>query len=453
MRPAVHAVLLTVALLVSPSSALLEVHDTLIAGVPWLSVSQAKSSKPAKGVKPDASTIKFDTDRGIPRATVSPAKGPTWTFWDRNPFAKQGKGAVSLVLPARVRGKTLLVPRETPVSRLLYKAPATIAAKSPTTLVTAPPARPETLAPEAVSQPSGAAVAAVDTPSAPEPSEAPAVTLPEPVAGTPQVESPPEPTPPEPVAAKGPSATESDILGDDGVFTVVLDAGHGGKDPGAVGQKVEGKQVLEKDATLGIALKIRDHLKGQKGIRVVMTRDTDVFLTLSERTRKANAAKGDLFVSIHCNSLPLDSKRRDEVEGFMVYLLREAKSEADKAIERRENEAIRFETGERQRKDALSPVEWMMLEHQLNQFTKESERFAELAVRNLSSKGPVRKERTGAGQAGFFVLVGALMPSVLVETGYVSHPDDAKSLGSEAGRKAIASQLARSIDEFRRGKH
>jgi len=190
-------------------------------------------------------------------------------------------------------------------------------------------------------------------------------------------------------------------------------------------------------------------LKAMKGVRVVMTRETDVFISLGERTRIANASKGDLFVSIHCNSLPLNSDRRDEVNGFMVYLLREAKSKADRAIERRENEAIKFETGERQHKEALSPVEWMMLEHQLNQYTKESERFTGLVVQNLSKKGPVKKERTGAGQAGFFVLVGALMPSVLVETGYLSHTSDASNLGSDEGRKSIAKQIAHSIDEFR----
>jgi N-acetylmuramoyl-L-alanine amidase len=237
-----------------------------------------------------------------------------------------------------------------------------------------------------------------------------------------------------------------------GAFTVVLDAGHGGKDPGAVGKKVGDKALQEKDATLAIAKMVRDELRGRKGVRIVLTRDQDEFLSLGERTRIANKEKGDLFVSIHCNSLPMASKRRDEVQGFMVYLLREAKSEADRAIERRENEAIRFETGERQRKDALSPLEWVMLEHQLNLYTKESERFAEILVKNMESKGPVKKERTGAGQAGFFVLVGALMPSVLIETGYVSNENDAENLGSTSGRKAIARQIARSIEEFQRSR-
>ncbi len=410
---------LALALLAPSASASLLVHDTLVGGLPWLAVKDA----PGKGA-----SLRIDKDRGIPRARLTPAKGSNWTFWDRNPFVREGKGLTSLVIAPRIVGSTLLLPRESRPGVLLASK------------VTPP-------APTPVSVP---------VPQAP-PSES---LVPSPQAASPVVVMdsaqplPPTPTPapdPPPVgSAVAAVSTSSDINGDDGIFTVVIDAGHGGKDPGAVGQKIGGKPILEKDATLAIALKLRDELQAMRGIRVVMTRDTDVFLSLGERTRLANAGKGDLFVSLHCNSLPLNSKRRDEVEGFMVYLLREAKSEADRTIERRENEAIRFETGERQRKEALTPVEWMMLEHQLNLFTKESERLAGLMVRNLEKHGPVKKERTGAGQAGFFVLVGALMPSVLVEMGFVSHSQDALQLGTNAGRKAIARQLARSIDEFRR---
>ena len=89
-------------------------------------------------------------------------------------------------------------------------------------------------------------------------------------------------------------------------------------------------------------LKLRDELRSYKDVRVVMTRDDDDFLKLGERTRIANAKKGDLFISIHCNSLPLNSSRRDEVEGFMVYLLREAKSDADRA--KLEQEIADYET-------------------------------------------------------------------------------------------------------------
>lgn len=416
MRFRARFLVLALALLAPAVSASLHLQDTLVGGVPWLAVDAA----PGKGA-----SIRFDKDRGVARARLSPAKGPAWTFWDRNPFAREGKGLVSLVVAPRIAGSRLLLPRESRPAKIL----AAQVAPSPT----APP--PETSIPSAPPEP---------------PAVTPASPSPAPDSAEPSAPAPSAPSTPEPLPATAPPSNHSDVAGDDGVFTVVIDAGHGGKDPGAVGQKVGGKPILEKDATLAIALKLRDELKSKPGIRVVMTRETDVFLSLGERTRLANAGKGDLFVSLHCNSLPLDSKRRDEVEGFMVYLLREAKSEADRTIERRENEAIRFETGERQRKQSLTPVEWMMLEHQLNLYTKESERLAGLMVRNLEKQGPVKKERTGAGQAGFFVLAGALMPSVLVEMGFVSHSHDAQQLGTDAGRKAIARQLARSIDEFRR---
>lgn len=423
-----RAVLFFLALLSPGAFSGLSIHDTLVAGVPWLSIEhQGKSSKSSK---PDRSGLKIDRDRGVPRASLTLPDGSRWTFWNQSPFVRQGRGLASLVLPARISTTSLVVPVDGSLGRKLRAlrkaqappadAPVLLAEQAPT-----PSAAPSPEPSSADSQPADSETAS----SAPDPEtseDASAEPLPAP---------PPQPS-----------------TGAKGVFTVVLDAGHGGKDPGAVGKKVGGKPLLEKDATLAIAKMVRDELRGHKGIRVVLTRDQDEFLSLGERTRIANKEKGELFVSIHCNSLPTASKRRDEVQGFMIYLLREAKSEADRAIERRENEAIRFETGERQRKEALSPLEWVMLEHQLNLFTKESERFAEIVVKNMESKGPVKKERTGAGQAGFFVLVGALMPSVLIETGYVSNDADARNLGSVSGRKAIARQIARSIQEFQRSR-
>ena len=427
-----RTVLFFLALLSPGAFSGLSIHDTLVAGVPWLSIEhQGKSSKSSK---PDRSGLKIDRDRGVPRASLTLPDGSRWTFWNQSPFVRQGRGLASLVLPARISTTSLVVPDDGSLGRKLQAlrkaqappadATALVAGQAPSPSAAPTPDPPPEASP-ADSQPP----ANEPHPSAPDPD----------TSGKAPAEPLPDPPPPPSAAAKG-------------VFTVVLDAGHGGKDPGAVGKKVGGKPLLEKDATLAIAKMVRDELRGHKGIRVVLTRGQDEFLSLGERTRIANKEKGELFVSIHCNSLPMASKRRDEVQGFMIYLLREAKSEADRAIERRENEAIRFETGERQRKEALSPLEWVMLEHQLNLFTKESERFAEIVVKNMESKGPVKKERTGAGQAGFFVLVGALMPSVLIETGYVSNDADAENLGSTSGRKAIARQIARSIQEFQRSR-
>lgn len=437
-----NALLLAFALLIVPAFAALEVHDTLVAGLPWLSV-ESIATKARKGAKPDPSSLRIDKDRGLPRARLKLPDGSLWTFWDRIPFARTARGGiVSTGLAARIVGSTLVLPRDaTPGARLRRSIPVPVATASKPVADPATPAHSDPPPSAATESTSTTALPVADTAPATHPSPRRDTAIPAPTP-----DSQPRPTTPH-------SSDASDIAGDDGIFTVVLDAGHGGKDPGAVGKKIAGKAVQEKDATLGIVLKMRDELRAYKGIRVILTRDGDEFLSLGERTRKANAAKGDLFVSIHCNSLPLNSTRRDEVQGFMVYLLREAKSDADRAIERRENEVIRFETGERQRKESLSPVEWVMLEHQLNLYTKESERFAGLVVRNLESSAPVRKERTGAGQAGFFVLVGALMPSVLIETGYVSNDADAATLGSDAGRKTIAKQIARAIDSFRRARH
>jgi N-acetylmuramoyl-L-alanine amidase len=180
-----------------------------------------------------------------------------------------------------------------------------------------------------------------------------------------------------------------------------------------------------------------------------MTRDDDHFEELKSRTSIANKAKGDLFVSLHCNAVPA---RKDKVKGFRVYLLREAQSEKDKAIERRENAAIALESPRNKAKKGLSPIEWMQIEHQLNQFTKESERVSGLLVANLGKLSAIKKEHTGAGQAGFFVLVGALMPSVLIEMGYVSHPTEMTVLADVEQQDRIAAGISSSITTFFSGK-
>lgn len=441
------AVLLVLALLASRTSALLDVHDTLVSGVPWISVEHL-ASKAKKGPKQDPSGLRIDRDRGIARARLTLPDGSNWIFWNQSPFVRQGRGVASLGLSARVSNSSLIVPVDGPIGRKLRSLQKTKVRTPETTSVSPAPV------PSGFSEDSAPSIQAETptstSPDSPSPADSPPPSPPLDPSTSDSSPKPPEPVPDAPQTEAVP--TPETVLNStaNSIFTVVLDAGHGGKDPGAVGKKVNGKALMEKEATLAIAKLVQEELRTHKEIRVVLTRDQDEFLSLGERTRKANQVKGELFVSIHCNSLPLTSTRRDEVQGFMIYLLREAKSEADRAIERRENEAIRFETGERQRKDALSPLEWVMLEHQLNLYTKESERFAELVVKNLETKGPMKKERTGAGQAGFFVLVGALMPSVLIETGYVSNDSDAENLGTASGRKSIARQIARSIQEFQR---
>lgn len=280
------------------------------------------------------------------------------------------------------------------------------------------------------------------------PGEEPAARRPEKVPATKApvaVAAPKEPEPPSaPEVAAVPTRSRKELK----EFTVVIDAGHGGKDPGASGKTADGKTVREKDVTLAVARKLRDQLRKQ-GFKVVMTRDDDRFEELKSRTSIANKAKGDLFVSLHCNAVPA---RKDKVKGFRVYLLREAQSEKDKAIERRENAAIALESPRNKAKKGLSPIEWMQIEHQLNQFTKESERVSGLLVANLGKLSAIKKEHTGAGQAGFFVLVGALMPSVLIEMGYVSHPTEMTVLADVEQQDRIAAGISSSITTFFSGK-
>ncbi|MBK9579862.1 MAG: N-acetylmuramoyl-L-alanine amidase [Fibrobacteres bacterium] len=387
------------------------VRDTVVFGIPSVRIMAGTTHQ---------GELKIDTERGQLRASLEGKTDSVLVVFDRNPFARMAGRTRPLTFPPRVTKSRLVLPKAAAedILKRLQVSPGVDSATQAANSVPVAPTTPK----------SDSAIPA-----------APAA-----VAPTSEVQ-------PQPVAAAAPTEDPDPVLSpaksDGHDFTIVIDAGHGGKDPGAMGKNGE-KAVYEKDATLAVAKKLRDALQKRKGVKVVMTRDTDVFLKLSERTQKANAAKGELFISLHCNSLPLTSKRREEVNGFIVFLLREAKDEADKAIERRENEAIQFETGERQKKDALTPVEWMLLEHQLNQYTKESERFAGEVVRQMEKDGVVAKERTGAGQAGFFVLVGSMMPSVLIEMGYLSSSSDVQILSDPDRQKKIAESIAKSVDSF-----
>ncbi len=221
--------------------------------------------------------------------------------------------------------------------------------------------------------------------------------------------------------------------------TIVIDPGHGGKDPGAVG-----KIAYEKDIALAVGKRLRDKLK-RHGFQIKMTRDDDTFIELQDRPATATKAQGDLFISLHCNAVE-GEERRKKTDGFRIYILREAESEEDKAIARRENKAA--ELSAKKSKSEISPVEWILLENQLNLYTKESERFAELVVGTYEG-GQIRKMGSGAGQAGFMVLVGAFMPAALVELGFITHPDDEAFMASEKGQEELADRLLKSILKYR----
>jgi N-acetylmuramoyl-L-alanine amidase len=221
---------------------------------------------------------------------------------------------------------------------------------------------------------------------------------------------------------------------------IVIDAGHGGKDPGCIG--VVGTR--EKNITLGVALKLGHLIESSlKGVKVVYTRSSDKFVELYKRTQIANEAGGKLFVSIHCNSLPHKPSR---MNGFEIYLLRPGRTEEAVAIASRENSVIQLEE-DKERYKKLTEEEFIIVTMAQSAYVKQSEQFAESAASSMAKR--LRLRNSGVKQAGFFVLVGASMPNVLVELGYLSNRSEEQFLRSENGQERIADAIFRGIKEYK----
>lgn len=222
---------------------------------------------------------------------------------------------------------------------------------------------------------------------------------------------------------------------------IVLDPGHGGKDPGAIG--VTG--AWEKNITLAVALRLGRLIeKNMPGVKVVYTRKTDRFVELFRRTQIANESGGKLFISLHCNSL---DKKPSKPNGFEIYLLRPGKNEDAIAIAAKENAVIQFEEGYKDRYKELTEEEFIIITMAQSAYMKYSEHFAEVAAGTMANHLQMRN--SGVKQAGFYVLVGASMPNVLVETGYISNKKEEQLLKSSKGQDRIAEALFNGIKEYR----
>lgn len=213
---------------------------------------------------------------------------------------------------------------------------------------------------------------------------------------------------------------------------VTLDPGHGGKDPGGKGLF----ELIEKEVTLDIARRAESLLQ-KAGIPVLITRKDDKFLTLGERTRQANAEAGDLFLSIHCNSYtdPM-------IGGAECYILKPAKSERAIEVASVENQVVELER-EAEQYEQLTEENYILLAMATSQYLRDSERWAEVLLDELTHTTGVSSR--GVDQAGFYVLMGASMPAILLECGYLSNPEDARVLGSERGRQKVAEAITASI--------
>jgi N-acetylmuramoyl-L-alanine amidase len=223
--------------------------------------------------------------------------------------------------------------------------------------------------------------------------------------------------------------------------TVIVDAGHGGVDPGTSGITSRGTRVFEKHITLGVAQKLAARLQ-IAGVSTVMTRTRDTLIALADRGHIANRHEGDLFISIHVNAANRRWANPTGARGFETFFLAEAKTEDERRVAQMENEVVRFET------DAdLSPgddaIGFMLNDLAQNEHLRESSALAQIVQDSLGAMhpGPSR----GVKQAGFLVLVRAFMPAVLVEIGFGSNPSEAAWLASSSGQAQVATAIAKAV--------
>lgn len=227
------------------------------------------------------------------------------------------------------------------------------------------------------------------------------------------------------------------------VDLVVIDAGHGGKDPGT-----HGRAAREKDVALKVALLVEQNLKkADVGIRPVLTRRTDVFIGLAERAGIANRNKADAFVSIHCNANP-----NRTVNGSETYAMGLHKEDDNLAV-MKENSAILLEEDHEAKYDGFdpnSPEAYIIFSLMQNAYLKQSLQLAGNVERNFKSL--TKRPSRGVKQAGFLVLWRSSMPSVLIEIGFLSHSSEERFLASAAGQQYIADAITRAIVEYKRPK-
>ncbi len=222
---------------------------------------------------------------------------------------------------------------------------------------------------------------------------------------------------------------------------VVLDPGHGGYDPGTIGTI----GTREKDITLGIALKLGKLIKERMpDVRVVYTRKTDRFVELYRRGQIANENQGKLFISIHCNAL---ERKPSSVNGFEIYLLRPGKTEDAIKVAQKENAVVRLEQDYQDRYQDITEENFIILTMAQSAYIHNSETFAGFLQEEMEKH--MHAESRGVKQAGFYVLVGASMPNVLIETGYLSNPHDEKFLRSPKGQQIVAESIFRALERYK----
>lgn len=225
-------------------------------------------------------------------------------------------------------------------------------------------------------------------------------------------------------------------------FTLVIDAGHGGKDPGARGTKINEKQI-----NLAVALKLGALITSNlNDVQVIYTRKTDKFIDLDERANIANWAKADLFISIHTNSV----KKGSSVSGTETYTLGLARTDENLAVAMRENSAILLEDNYLQKYEGFDPnssESYIIFEFMQNKHMEQSIGLASEIQKSFRTAG---RGNRGVYQAGFLVLRKTSMPSVLIELGFISNRNEENFMGSAEGQAKLAKAIYTAFCKYKR---
>lgn len=244
--------------------------------------------------------------------------------------------------------------------------------------------------------------------------------------------------------------TSHNIFSDSGIPTegepkyeikkVVIDAGHGGKDPGC-----SGRHVREKDITWEIARKLAHKIDARdKQVEVIYTRYGDVFVPLHKRAEIANREKADLFISIHCNA------SRSGASGTETYVMGLNKSKENLDVAIRENAAIKYEPNYETTYNGINlnqPESMIMSSLVQNAYLNQSIRFAQMVENEFKSS--VKRKSRGVKQEGFLVLYKTTMPSVLIETGFLTNSKEEEYLKSKAGQDKIAEGIYKAFKKYK----
>ena len=230
-------------------------------------------------------------------------------------------------------------------------------------------------------------------------------------------------------------------------FVVVIDPGHGGKDSGALG-----KFTTEKAINLEVAKLLDAEIKRRyDDIRVVMTRSTDVFVTIKGRMDKAKAEKADLFISLHCNSAAYENPRRSQLAGTSVYVLGNNNANDNIDMAMRENEAILLEDNYKTTYKGFdnSPEYYIFTEINQSKMMGKSNSVANAIQKQLVSHAGLKDNRVNE-TSRLWLLLHSTMPAVLVEMDFICNPNREKFLASAEGQKKIAEAICNGINDFRR---